>query len=233
MAREIILDTETTGIDHRDHRVIEIGCLEVEDFVPTGRTFHRFVNPDREIEAGAERVHGISNAMLSDKPRFAEPSICDELLAFIGDAIVVAHNAQFDRNFVNTELARAGRPAVPESQWVCTHQLAQQRFPGMYNSLDALCRRYRISLSEREKHGALIDARLLAAVYLELKGGRERALDFTAVVVEGETISVERAAYAPRPRPIAPRSTPEERAAHAAFIATALKGAALWARLEA
>ncbi|MDP8915779.1 MAG: DNA polymerase III subunit epsilon [Pseudomonadota bacterium] len=231
MAREIILDTETTGLDHRDHRVIEIGCLEVEDYIPTGRTFYKLINPERPIDPDAERVHGIGAAMLADKPRFAE--ICEDLLAFIGDAVVVAHNAAFDRGFINAELARLGRTATPEEQWVCTFQLAQKRFPGMYNSLDALCRRFRISLSEREKHGALIDARLLASVYLELKGGRERALDFDTVTVAGGAVIVERALYAPRPRPLAPRSTPEERAAHAAFVAATLKDAAIWSRVQA
>ena len=228
MAREIILDTETTGIDPRDHRVIEIGCLEIEDFIPTGRTFHRYINPDRLIEADAERVHGISNARVANEPRFHE--VCDELLDFFGDAVLIAHNAAFDRGFVNAELGRIGRPAPPEQRWVCTLQLAQKRYPGMHNSLDALCRRYNVSLTERDKHGALLDARLLAAVYLELKGGRERSLDFAAVAV-GETAPVYvRPVYGARPRPVAPLSTEEERAAHAAFIAKALKGAGSWDR---
>lgn len=228
MAREIILDTETTGIDPRDHRVIEIGCLEIEDYIPTGRTFHRYVNPDRAIEADAERVHGISNAMVADKPRFRE--VCDELLDFVGDAILIAHNAAFDRGFINAELERLGRAAPPDSRWLCTLQLAQKRYPGMHNSLDALCRRYNVSLIERDKHGALLDARLLAAVYLELKGGRERSLDFAAVAL-GETAPVHvRPVYGVRPRPVAPLSTAEERAAHAAFLAKALKGASAWDR---
>jgi DNA polymerase-3 subunit epsilon len=228
MAREIILDTETTGIDPRDHRVIEIGCLEIEDFIPTGRTFHRYINPDRAIEAEAERVHGISNAMVADKPRFRE--VCDELLDFFGDAVLIAHNAAFDRGFVNAELRRIGRDAPPEHRWVCTLQLAQKRYPGMHNSLDALCRRYNVSLSERDKHGALLDARLLASVYLELKGGRERSLDFAAVAA-GEDAPVHvRPVYGARPRPLAPLSTEAERAAHAVFVAKALKGADGWAR---
>lgn len=231
MAREIILDTETTGLDHRDHRVIELACVEIEDFLPTGRTFHRYIDPERPIDPDAERVHGISNTMVAGKPRFADREICEAFLEFVGSAVVIAHNAQFDRGFVNAELVRAGRPAMCEEQWVCTYQLAQKRFPGMYNSLDALCRRYRISLTEREKHGALIDARLLAAVYLELKGGRERALDFTALTAGEEPVAVERPAYGPRPRPLAPRATPEEYVAHAAFVAATLKDAAIWSRL--
>ena len=234
MAREIILDTETTGLDPRDHRVIEIACVEVEDFIPTGRTFHRYVNPDRLIEADAERVHGISNAFVADKPRFADRDICDAFLEFVGDAVIVAHNAAFDRGFVNAELARAGRAgAVPDGSWVCTYKLAQKRFPGMYNSLDALCKRYRISLSEREKHGALIDARLLASVYLELQGGRERALNFsTDTEATAVVAAVSRPEYGARPRPLALLSTADERAAHAAFIAKVLKGGSLWGELD-
>ena len=231
MAREIILDTETTGLDPRDHRVIEIACVEIEDFIPTGRTFHRYINPDRHIEEEAERVHGISNAFVADKPRFADPDICDAFLDFVGDAVIVAHNAAFDAGFVSAELSRAGRAgAVPESRWVCTYKLAQKRFPGMYNSLDALCKRYKISLAERDKHGALIDAKLLAAVYLELQGGRERALNFTMEQAGAVITAVARAVYGPRPRPLAPLSSAEERAAHAAFIAEKVKNTALWAR---
>src|SRR5918997_4599901 len=199
MAREIILDTETTGLDPRDHRVIEIACVEIEDFIPTGRTFHRYINPGREIDVEAERVHGISNAFLANKPSFADPEICDAFLDFVGDAALVAHNAAFDRGFVDAELSRAGRAGeLPESRWLCTYQLAQKRFPGMYNSLDALCKRYRISLAEREKHGALIDARLLAAVYLELQGGRERALDFAVQTAAAVTAAMARLEYGPR-----------------------------------
>jgi DNA polymerase-3 subunit epsilon len=229
MAREIILDTETTGLDPRDHRVIEIACVEVEDFIPTGRTFHRYINPDRHIEIEAERVHGISNAFVADKPRFADPQICDQFLEFVGGAVIVAHNAPFDRGFVSAELARAGRAGeIPDERWVCTYQLAQKRFPGSYNSLDALCKRYKISLSEREKHGALIDARLLAEVYLELQGGRERALNFTIEAASSALAAVTRKAYGARPRPLAPLSTEAEREAHAAFIAKAVKNETLW-----
>ena len=233
MAREIILDTETTGLDPRDHRVIEIACVEIEDFIPTGRTFHRYVNPERLIEADAERVHGISNEFVASKPKFSDPEICDAFLEFVGGAAIVAHNAAFDRGFVNAELDRARRSLVPDSRWVCTYKLAQKRFPGMYNSLDALCKRYRISLSEREKHGALIDARLLASVYLELQGGRERALDFTVQAgAAASAITVARPAYGPRPRPLGPLSTEDERIAHAAFIEKVLKNPALWNALE-
>ena len=165
MAREIVLDTETTGLDPRTgHRLVEIACVELEDFLPTGRSFHRYVHPERDSDPEAERVHGLTSAFLADKPRFGEPHVCDALLEFIGEAVVVAHNAAFDRGFVNHELERAGRAGLPEARWVDTLPLAQKRFPGVHNSLDALCKRFKISLAEREKHGALIDAQLLAAV---------------------------------------------------------------------
>lgn len=229
MTREIVLDTETTGLDPRTgHRLVEIGCIELIDFVPTGENFHYYVDPERDMDPGAEKVHGLSTAFLRGKPVFA--SICETLLDFVGDATLIAHNAAFDRNFINWELENAGFVTLPESRWLCTHVMAQKRYPGMHNSLDALCKRFRISLAEREKHGALLDAKLLAAVYLELRGGRERALDFGAVAASGVAVtSSSRPIYAPRPRPLEPRLTEEERAAHAAFVETALKGSPLWA----
>ena len=230
MAREIVLDTETTGLDPRTgHRLIEIACVELEDYLPTGRTFQRYCHPDRAIDPDAERVHGISLASLADKPRFHEPQVWEEMVAFIGDANLIAHNAPFDRGFLNAELERVGHPGYGPERWVDTLPLAQKRFPGMYNSLDALCKRFKISLSEREKHGALIDTRLLAAVYLELRGGNARKLDLTAApTVSEEAAPLERAVYAARPRSLAPRLTEEERAAHADFILTGLKGKAIW-----
>ena len=227
MAREIVLDTETTGLDFNGgHRLIEIACVELEDLIPTGRSFHRYIDPERDIDFEAERVHGLSAAFLAGKPRFADAA--DELLDFIADASLVAHNAAFDRDFVNGELEMAGRAPLPERRWIDTLTLAQKRFPGMYNSLDALCRRFKIPLAEREKHGALIDARLLANVYLALQGGRERALDLTLAGAGRHAQAVQQQAYGPRPRPLAPRSTEAERALHAAFIREALKGEVLW-----
>ena len=231
MPREIVLDTETTGLDVRSgHRLIELACVEVDDFIPTGRTFHRYIHPERDIEAGAQAVHGVSLEFLADKPRFAEPDVCEAFLEFVADAPVVAHNASFDRSFVNFELERAGRPLIHDARWVDTLSMAQKRFPGMYNSLDALCKRFRISLAEREKHGALIDARLLAAVYLELQGGKERGLDFSTggTTRTAFTPQVQAVAYGPRPRPLAPRSTAPERAAHFAFVRAVLKDKAVW-----
>jgi DNA polymerase-3 subunit epsilon len=230
MAREIVLDTETTGLDPRTgHRLVEIACVELEDFLPTGRSFHRYVHPERDSDPEAERVHGLTSAFLADKPRFGEPHVCDALLEFIGEAVVVAHNAAFDRGFVNHELERAGRAGLPEARWVDTLPLAQKRFPGVHNSLDALCKRFKISLAEREKHGALIDAQLLAAVYLELNGGRERGLDLMVVGTSRiAALAVGEALYGPRPRPLAARSTEAEREAHLIFVRGALAEKAVW-----
>jgi DNA polymerase-3 subunit epsilon len=231
MAREIVLDTETTGLDPRSgHRLIELACLELEDFIPTGKSFHRYIHPERDIEAEAQAVHGISIEFLRDKPRFEQ--VCDEFLEFVGDTPLIAHNAGFDRNFVNHELGAVSRRILPDGQWIDTLAMAQKRFPGMYNSLDALCKRFKISLAEREKHGALIDCRLLAAVYLELSGGRERGLDLSARVVAAATTQLaERSAYGSRPRPLPPRSTEAERATHLEFVKGALKGGGLWGEM--
>jgi len=232
MSREIVLDTETTGLDPRTgHRLIEIACIELEDLLPTGRHYHRYVDPQRDIDPEAERVHGLSRSFLTGKPLFE--ALADEFLDFVGDAQLVAHNAAFDRGFVNAELERAGRAHIPDARWTCTYVLAQGKFPGMYNSLDALCKRFKISLAEREKHGALIDTRLLSMVYLELQGGKERGLDLAPVKAASAAVVGARAtaAYGPRPRPLAPRTTEAEREAHAAFVADNLKDKAVWAKL--
>ncbi len=227
MAREIVLDTETTGIGH-GHRVIEIGCVEVEDLLPTGGQFHVYIDPERDIDPEAQKVHGIGRETLRGKPRFADAAIADAFLAYVGDARLVAHNAAFDRGFLNMELERCGRAPLPESRWICTFQLAQKRFPGMYNSLDALCKRYRVDTSSRALHGALIDTKLLAMVYLELQGGKERGLDFSAG--EDASAAIRVGGYGPRPRPLPPRSTQAERERHAAWIAKVLKEKALWSK---
>ena len=232
MAREIVLDTETTGLDPRQgHRLIEVACVELKDFLPTGRNFHVFIDPERDIDPDAERVHGISRAHLAGKPVFAHESVAHAFLEFVADAALIAHNAAFDRGFLNHELDRAGHPVLPESRWIDTLGLAQKRFPGMHNSLDALCKRFRISLAEREKHGALIDAMLLAEVYLELRGGREARLDLTDAIVNGVAQAVAQARHGPRPRPLAPRITEAEAEAHRAFVLNELKGA-VWLRVE-
>jgi DNA polymerase-3 subunit epsilon len=230
MAREIVLDTETTGIDpKKGHRLIEIGCIEIEDLLPTGRTFHRYVNPEREIEPDAIRVHGITNERVANEPKFRE--IRQELLDFLGDAcMIVAHNAAFDRAFVRHELDLCGGCVVEDHRWIDTLQLAQKRFPGMHNSLDALCKRFKVSLAERSLHGALIDARLLAAVYLELRGGKERGLDLSSVAESAVEAARRVGGYGPRPRPLAPLSTDAEREAHLAFVRKVLKEKAVWAK---
>lgn len=230
MARHFVLDTETTGLSpEQGHRVIEIACVEVVDYIPTGREFHRYIHPDRAIDADAERVHGISLAFLKDKPRFHE--IVDDFLAFVGDDILVAHNAPFDRGFINAELRKLNRDPTHEDRWIDTMALARKKFPGMYNSLDALCKRMKISLAGREKHGALIDANLLAMVYLELQGGKERALDLTSAVAVRAAHAAVQAAYGARPRPLPCRITDDERAAHEAFVRDVLKDKAVWLRL--
>ncbi|THD57862.1 DNA polymerase III subunit epsilon [Phenylobacterium sp.] len=231
MAREIVLDTETTGFEPtQGHRLVEIACLEIDDFIPTGRSFHTYIDPCRDMPPDAERVHGLSAAFLKGKPRFEHPDVVDRFLNFVGDAPLIAHNAGFDRNFINHELGVVNRVALHEARWVDTLALARVRFPGMHNSLDALCKRFKISLSEREKHGALVDAKLLAAVYLELKGGRERRLELTTAAMVTAAVSAARGAYGERPRPLAPRSTEAERERHAGFIRGVVKSEDLWSR---
>ena len=234
MTREIVLDTETTGFDpKRGDRIVEIACLELIDYVPTGAHFHCYINPERDMPPEAERVHGLSSAFLADKPLFADESVAAAFLEFVGGASLIAHNAPFDRAFINHELDRAGLSVTDESQWIDTLTLAQKRFPGMGNSLNALCLRFKISLAEREKHGALIDTKLLAQVYLELRGGRERRLDLdplaAAALVDPHGV---KATCGQRPRPLASRITAAERAAHVDFIRNELKGSPLWGAVE-
>ena len=215
MSRSVLFDTETTGLDPlTGDRIIEIAALELVRDLPTGVVFHRLVDPERDIDAEATRVHGLTRADLKGKPRFAE--IVDELLDFIGGAPLVAHNATFDFSFLNAELARVGRPSVCLTRKVDTLELARTRFPGLPNSLDALCRRFGIDLSERTSHNALLDCRLLANVYIELTGGRQRGLSLAAE--DGPqlpAISYE-VNLARVPRPMVPSAA--EIAAHAAFV---------------
>jgi DNA polymerase-3 subunit epsilon len=230
--REIIFDTETTGLDAREDRIIEIGGVELVNRFPTGRTFHRFINPQgRSIHAEALAVHGISEAQLVGKPTFGE--ISADFLEFIDGAKLVAHNAGFDIAFVNAELARLGHLSVEAGRVVDTLMLARRKHPMGPNSLDALCRRYGIDNSRRTKHGALLDSELLAEVYIELVGGKQAALGLEIIVepapdavqVEGVAIVIEA-----RPRPLSPRLTPEELAAHAAMIAE-IGEKAIWNRV--
>jgi DNA polymerase-3 subunit epsilon len=233
MAREIVLDTETTGFEPKQgHRLVEIACVELIDYLPTGRHFHCYIDPERDMPPEAEKVHGLSAAFLKGKPKFAHAEVVEAFLEFIGEeSSLIAHNAQFDRNFINFELEKSGRRPLPEPRWIDTLGLAQKRFPGMYNSLDALCKRFNISLAEREKHGALIDTKLLAAVYLELNGGRERRLELSPAQLRTAVSLAKQAAYGPRPRPLAPRSTDEERAAHLQFVKANLKDKAVWLKM--
>jgi len=219
--REIIFDTETTGLDPKSgDRLVEIGCIEMVNRVPTGTTFHCYFNPDRDMPAEAERVHGISAAFLVDKPRFHEKAA--EFLEFIGDeAMLVAHNAGFDFGFVNAELEMCGLPPLSRERMVDTVAMARMRHPGAKNSLDALCTRYGIDRSHRTKHGALLDAELLAQVYVELTGGRQIGLSLAAETqtIEVTTLAVSRRERTFRPaRPHAPSEA--ELAAHAAFLET-------------
>ena len=187
--REIIFDTETTGFDPRSgDRLVEIGCVELVDRRETGVTFHAYFNPERDMPAAAEAVHGLSIQFLSDKPLFA--TRVDELMEFLGDAPLVAHNAAFDFGFVNAELARAGRPALDMTRMCCTVQMARKLHPGAKHSLDALCTRYGIDRSHRIKHGALLDAELLAHLYIEMTGGRQIGLGLAA---SGASVTVSNA----------------------------------------
>ena len=228
MAREIVLDTETTGFDPKTgDRLIEVGCIEIDDLLPTGRTFHRLVNPERLIPPDAIRVHGITDDKVRDAPKFHE--IAADLLEFIGDAPLIAHNANFDRNFIDFEYSRIGQKPPHQERWIDTLQLAQKRFPGMPNSLDALCKRFKISLVDRTLHGALIDSRLLAEVYLELRGGKERALDLTTTRSPQAMAAAASVSHGARPNPLPFRSTEAEQAAHQAFLKETLKDYSLWA----
>jgi len=212
--REIVLDTETTGLDPAEgHRIIEVACVELFNYLPTGRVLHRYVNPEREISAEAQEVHGLTAEFLAKHPPFA--AVADELLGFIGSDRLIIHNAEFDLKFLNAELKRLNRAALA-SEFEDTLQLAKRRFPGAQSSLDALCRRFSIDLSQRTKHSAKLDCELLAAVYLELIGGRQPGLDLAAAVAGARAAAaVERPARPPRPH--APSA--EELAAHAALLA--------------
>ena len=230
--REIVLDTETTGFDPlTGDRLVELAALEIESFIPTGRSFHVYIDPGRDMPAEAEKIHGLSSAFLRGKPKFDSADVVDAFLEFVGDAPIIAHNAGFDRNFVNFELERCGRAIIPEARWIDTLALAQKRFPGMYTSLDALCKRFNISLAEREKHGALIDAKLLASVYLELQGGRERRLELTPARLKTAVAAATQAPYGARPRPLPLRSTEAERERHREWVEKTLKDKAIWLKL--
>lgn len=227
--REIVLDTETTGTEHANgDRVIEIGCVELFNHIPTGRTYHVYINPERPVSAGALAVHGLSDEFLADKPVFA--AIADEFAEFIRDAKLVIHNAAFDVGFLNAEFARTGHPPIDLKEVVDTLFLARRKHPGAANNLDALCSRYGIDNSKRTKHGALLDAEILAEVYIELIGGKQVGFDLTLQPAGRSGIDLQKGAAAPRgarPRITISRLTDAERAAHEAFIQS-LGSNALW-----
>lgn len=219
--REIILDTETTGFDpEKGDRIIEIGCIETMNFVPTGKTYWQYINPERDVPAEAVAVHGITEEFLKDKPTFGE--IVGDFLEFVGDARLVIHNAEFDIKFLNAELKMFGFPSFQLKDAIDTLAIARQKFPGSPANLDALCRRFSIDNSERDFHGALLDAQLLAEVYLELMGGRQHGLELasdTNQISVNEASAISGPAEKPFREPRKFSTTPEEEAAHKELVA--------------
>jgi DNA polymerase-3 subunit epsilon len=223
--REIVLDTETTGLDPlQGDRLVEIGCIELVNRFPSGQTFHAYLNPERGMPAEAFAVHGLSEEFLKDKPLFA--TVADAFLGFLGEAPLVIHNAGFDIGFLNAELERAGRPSIGRERLIDTLLIARRKHAGASNRLDDLCVRYAIDHSRRTKHGALLDAELLAEVYVELIGARQAQLVLSQtaapILVPGATITIRQ-----RSAPLAPRVSAAEQEAHRQFIAT-LGEAAIW-----
>ena len=225
--REIVFDTETTGFEPGEgHRIVEIGLVELLDHFPTGRSKQFYLNPERDVPIESQRVHGLSAEFLGDKPLFAH--IVEEFLEFVGDAVLVIHNASFDMKFINAELTRVGRTPLSMARTVDTIEIAKRKIPGARYSLDELCKRFSIDLSAREKHGALLDAELTAQVYLELVGGRQRGLALAPADIAVESHQAGGGRARPRPQPLLPRITAEEIARHAAFIAKELGDKAIW-----
>lgn len=224
--REIVLDTETTGFDPlTGHRIVEIGCVELMGHLPTGRVYHQYINPERDMPEEAFKVHGLSEQFLSDKPTFAE--IVAEFMEFIGDSTLVIHNAEFDMRFINAELTRLGFPALPMSRSIDTVAMARKKFPGAQANLDALCRRFGIDNTHRSFHGALLDSELLAEVYLQLIGGRQPGFELGLQGISkagGGGTTIERVRRDPRPH----AASSEELEAHGAFVGKLKK--AIWLR---
>jgi DNA polymerase-3 subunit epsilon len=224
--RAIVFDTETTGLDPaQGHRVVEIGAIEISNLIATGRIFHAYINPERDMPEEAFRVHGLSREFLADHKNFA--GVIDEFLAFIEDLPLIAHNAEFDVRFLNAEFAKLDRSPLEPSRIVDTLSMARRLHPGSPSSLDALCQRYGIDLSRRDKHGALLDAGLLAEVYAELMGGRQAALSLQSVAVNRQGLKGD--LLDARPSPLPARLNAAEIAAHRAFVA-AMSKTPLWAR---
>ena len=225
--REIVFDTETTGFDSQGaDRITELGCIELIDWLPTGKQFHAYLDPEREVPQQVVKITGLTTEFLRGKPKFADRA--DEFLEFIGDAPLVAHNAKFDMGFINAELRRIGRAEIDEDRFIDTLAMANAAFPGSPASLDALCKRFDISLSARDKHGAIIDSELLARVYLELRGGRERSLAFDTETKQSESGTASTALA--RPTPLPSRLSAAEKEAHAAFLSE-MGGSDLWDRI--
>src|SRR5271156_1950747 len=224
--REIVLDTETTGLDpYQGHRLLEIGCIEPVNRFPTGQTFHHYLNPQRDVPAEAFAVHGLSLEFLKDKPLFGD--IAAELVDFIGDAPLVAHNASFDLGFLNAELERISLPVLSRDRLVDTLLLARRKYPGGSNRLDDLCARFGIDNARRTKHGALLDAELLAEVYLELIGARQAQLGLVSATLAPVAATQSSRTLRVRPFALLPRLSEAERAAHRALVAT-LGSKAIW-----
>jgi DNA polymerase III subunit epsilon len=226
MLRELVLDTETTGLDPKDnHRIIELACVELINYIPTGTSWHWYFNPERDVPKAATEVHGLTATFLADKPLFG--ASVHEIIEVLDGARLIIHNAAFDVGFLNHEFARLGHPPISFDRVVDTLALARRKHPGSPNNLDALCRRYGINNSTRTKHGALLDSELLADVYLRLIGAEQAGLDFAA---RPANTSVEAdAAVQIRMKPLPSRLTAEEEAAHAAFVAS-LGSSAIWSR---
>jgi DNA polymerase III subunit epsilon len=229
--REVVLDTETTGLSPRDgHRIVEIGAVELLNHMPTGKTYHVYLDPERDMPKEAEAVHGLSSAFLKGKPLFAK--IADEFLGFVSDAVLVIHNASFDMTFINAELAKIAQPAIDMGQVIDTLAIAKAKFPMASNSLDALCKRFGVDNSKRTRHGALLDSELLAEVYLELIGGRQTALGLAAPGSAKRAMTVQQTAIMrARPNPLPLRLTEAEQAAHLALVAE-LGEKSLWPKLQ-
>ena len=223
--REIVFDTETTGLDPlQGDRLVEIGCIELFNRFPTGKTFHCYFNPERDMPESAVKIHGLTSEFLKDKPLFGHK--VEDLIAFLGDAQLVAHNAMFDLGFLNAELERAGRAGVSRERMIDTLVIARRKHPGAANRLDDLCQRYAIDNSRRTKHGALLDAELLAEVYVELIGARQAQLILSQAAASAHAAG-EAIVLRERPAPLAGRLTDEARAAHRRFIAS-LGDGAIW-----
>jgi DNA polymerase III subunit epsilon len=224
--REIVFDTETTGLDpYQGHRLIEIGCIELVNRFPTGQTFHRYLNPERDVPAEAFAIHGLSHDFLKSKPVFAD--VVTDFLVFVGDAPLIAHNAAFDLGFINAELERVKQPGIPRDRLIDTLLLARRKYPGGSNRLDDLCGRFGIDNSRRTKHGALLDAELLAEIYLELIGARQAQLGLVTATASPVVVRSAIVAVRERPVPLLQRLTDIERSAHRALVAE-LGEKAIW-----